>query len=720
MMRQGFMAAYPTSRDYAELWRRAQSESLACIVDWHECRDLAQTIVTSMTRIALRVSCRGTLYLIAESPEELAREAERINLEWIVPPSDEKKSLTGNESDDRLRRRRRHDDPAGTDGRASGPESMATLAHAPEWGDFATWTVALRDIVHDRENRGINEEQQAHIMALVDWLDAMDAAQEDPGVIVDAPRPSTPLGESQALESYYRECMDAVDRALRECGRGLPGSPDMMEVAKRAAEVIEDRRPYAPFLTMARKAWELADVEAYRRRGDAGLLSDIAKALRFAGSHRDVKNLQALRMGLATVKRRLTAKECEPGHEGDPITPLDRCIEIAAELDGEQGETMEDCPGSHRDPIGDRKLADRPVYMASRAKLCGQDATLICDGLCSKAWGMNSRPRIKLSDDDDDIVWLADDELPDAPSDPGTYEGKDAKPRSHDEAHNRWCWRECERSSTSMPGDPLMKLRDDWSRRVCNITDPYAEIAAEENLERVAADRAAAEFAAWISRRTTPDELPVLNLRPATMEDDSRAGAAVGNLHPVVVRAVGAGFQVTIPDFRVMEWDALPASFIPAAVQGEANRRRREGDERPLTAMVPIDLDVDPPGEWDALRSRWPSPDAWKPPPDELSALAFLPGRGFSFMAPRSTPGDSLRGRRKAAGLTMRDMADMIGAPVSVISAVELDNPALTLPGVRGKIRHALDYLEDETADGLDFDEWLTRQEDAQRRKENT
>lgn len=74
-----------------------------------------------------------------------------------------------------------------------------------------------------------------------------------------------------------------------------------------------------------------------------------------------------------------------------------------------------------------------------KIKFCGVDVILSCDGKCSKAWGMNSRPR------DTDGEYLSDDDLPDAPIDPGTYEGGDAKPASPADM-NRWCARECERS----------------------------------------------------------------------------------------------------------------------------------------------------------------------------------------------------------------------------------------------------------------------------------
>lgn len=75
----------------------------------------------------------------------------------------------------------------------------------------------------------------------------------------------------------------------------------------------------------------------------------------------------------------------------------------------------------------------------------GQKCTFSCDGKCNKAWGINNRPKIQLSDDDDDVVYLADGELPDAPEDPGTYEGGHAKPTQDEQKPNKWCVRECER-----------------------------------------------------------------------------------------------------------------------------------------------------------------------------------------------------------------------------------------------------------------------------------
>lgn len=85
----------------------------------------------------------------------------------------------------------------------------------------------------------------------------------------------------------------------------------------------------------------------------------------------------------------------------------------------------------------------------------GQAMVLACDGNCAKAWGINGRPRLCLDPGDpDDYAWLADDELGTAPQDPGVYEGGQAKPAGPGDM-NKWCSRECERSTLVSPGAPL-------------------------------------------------------------------------------------------------------------------------------------------------------------------------------------------------------------------------------------------------------------------------
>jgi hypothetical protein len=77
----------------------------------------------------------------------------------------------------------------------------------------------------------------------------------------------------------------------------------------------------------------------------------------------------------------------------------------------------------------------------------GSPVAVVCDGNCAKAWGLNSRPRRQLSENEDDYMFLPDEELGEAPADPGTYEGNDGKPTSPEDQMNRWCVRECERST---------------------------------------------------------------------------------------------------------------------------------------------------------------------------------------------------------------------------------------------------------------------------------
>lgn len=77
----------------------------------------------------------------------------------------------------------------------------------------------------------------------------------------------------------------------------------------------------------------------------------------------------------------------------------------------------------------------------------GKPGALICDARCDKAWGINNRPRVEHDPDDpDDISFKSDDELGEAPDDPGTYEGGEGKPQTDEQRHNKWCLRECERS----------------------------------------------------------------------------------------------------------------------------------------------------------------------------------------------------------------------------------------------------------------------------------
>lgn len=104
----------------------------------------------------------------------------------------------------------------------------------------------------------------------------------------------------------------------------------------------------------------------------------------------------------------------------------------------------------------------------------GEKVKVGCDGNCRKAWGISSRPKVQLSDDSDDAAddyaFLNDNELGDAPADPGTYEGGYGKPDSSAQFPNKWCVRECERSRMSKPDqlDSPLPLPD-FSKRQYNM-----------------------------------------------------------------------------------------------------------------------------------------------------------------------------------------------------------------------------------------------------------
>lgn len=105
------------------------------------------------------------------------------------------------------------------------------------------------------------------------------------------------------------------------------------------------------------------------------------------------------------------------------------------------------------------------TMLVTRITYLGKPCTVICDRRCEFAFGISSRPRIQIGADDDDIVYLSDGEVGEAPADPGTYEGGHGKP-FHPARHNKWCVRQCERSSFVDPGQPA--IPKDWSRRRYN------------------------------------------------------------------------------------------------------------------------------------------------------------------------------------------------------------------------------------------------------------
>jgi hypothetical protein len=103
-----------------------------------------------------------------------------------------------------------------------------------------------------------------------------------------------------------------------------------------------------------------------------------------------------------------------------------------------------------------------------------------CDGRCSKAWGIDHRPRERVRGG---VAWLSDLELGDAPTAPGTYEGGHPKPMLVTDPGdmNRWCVRQCERCVQTPYGTPDVPLvLRDFSRRTWASRDPeQGELVSE-------------------------------------------------------------------------------------------------------------------------------------------------------------------------------------------------------------------------------------------------
>ena len=99
--------------------------------------------------------------------------------------------------------------------------------------------------------------------------------------------------------------------------------------------------------------------------------------------------------------------------------------------------------------------------LAKAITFLGQSAVLICDNGCAQAWGLNSRPTVEVAGR---TFYISDNEQR-APDNPGTEEGGHMKPANVENAYklNRWCVRECERSTLVQSGEEF-KLPD-WSTR---------------------------------------------------------------------------------------------------------------------------------------------------------------------------------------------------------------------------------------------------------------
>lgn len=183
--------------------------------------------------------------------------------------------------------------------------------------------------------------------------------------------------------------------------------------------------------------------------------------------------------------------------EGEDVALADMLTEIVVVRDRDalgtwlSRATLEAWEMAVRAALSRQGAEGREDGVLSRQVAFGLPILLACDGKCEKAWGNNGRPKRQLSDDSDDYEFVADSELGDAPADPGTYEGGDAKPI--DRTHNKWCFRECERSvSMRLLSVPVPNK---WKH------DRLAALRAEPQKARVSAPPASQqqEPVAWLA-----------------------------------------------------------------------------------------------------------------------------------------------------------------------------------------------------------------------------
>jgi len=77
---------YGVSRDHDALYDMAQSKSVVCFVDYHECRDVACTLVRRNSYGAeTEIGARGLTYIAGMSREEFVMQCRRYNVEFIPP-----------------------------------------------------------------------------------------------------------------------------------------------------------------------------------------------------------------------------------------------------------------------------------------------------------------------------------------------------------------------------------------------------------------------------------------------------------------------------------------------------------------------------------------------------------------------------------------------------------------------------------------------------------
>lgn len=109
-------------------------------------------------------------------------------------------------------------------------------------------------------------------------------------------------------------------------------------------------------------------------------------------------------------------------------------------------------------------------------KAYGDTVFIGCDAKCEKAFGLNGRPAVQLSENENDYAFLSDSEVGIAPTSGKTAiveEGSDTKPDANipESLLNKWCFRECERCVVASSKDEL--TLPDYTKRLTNLKQVF-------------------------------------------------------------------------------------------------------------------------------------------------------------------------------------------------------------------------------------------------------
>ena len=85
------ISGYDTSKDYSILWDLAHNQSIVCISNYLDCRDVCQTLFDGKN---IHISSRGHCYVFASTIDKFIESCSSYGVEFIIPnkPTNETKT----------------------------------------------------------------------------------------------------------------------------------------------------------------------------------------------------------------------------------------------------------------------------------------------------------------------------------------------------------------------------------------------------------------------------------------------------------------------------------------------------------------------------------------------------------------------------------------------------------------------------------------------------